>query len=42
MFFGDKIYPGGNDYALAIQNKITKYYQVNNYNETIKILESYL
>ena len=43
IFFGDKIYPGGNDYPLAIQKEINKYHQVNNYNETIQIiLDKYL
>ena len=40
-FFGDKIYPGGNDYALAkkLDNKKNMVYSVKSYLETKKILK---
>lgn len=37
-FFGDKCYPGGNDYEIFESNKTTSY-SVNNYKETIKFLQ---
>lgn len=36
VFFGDKIYPGGNDYTIA--QHAAKYYQVSTWEETFEIL----
>lgn len=38
IFFGDKCYEGGNDYSLA--QKVDTFWQVNNWEETYKILIS--
>ena len=37
VFFGDKIYPGGNDYTIA--NFATTYYNVSSWEETFEILK---
>lgn len=38
-FFGDKTYLGGNDYEIYIDKRVNAY-SVNNFNETIQILEN--
>jgi phosphomannomutase len=38
-FFGDKIYPGGNDYPLAIRKEITKYFQTSGPDYTYNLLD---
>jgi hypothetical protein len=37
VFFGDKIYPGGNDYTIA--QHATKYYNVSTWEETFELLK---
>jgi phosphomannomutase len=37
VFFGDKIYPGGNDYTIA--QRAIKYYNVSTWEETFEILK---
>jgi phosphomannomutase len=40
-FIGDKIYPGGNDYPLAIHKGIAKYYQTYGPEHTCKIIDNF-
>ena len=42
IFFGDKIYEGGNDYDIAIDKRVSKYFKVSNPNHTIELLAEYL
>lgn len=42
IFFGDKIYEGGNDYEIAIDSRVTKYYKTESPSETIKLINEAL
>ena len=40
IYMGDRIHPHGNDYAIAMDHRITKYYNVSSLNETEDILNN--
>ena len=39
IYFGDKICPHGNDYDIAMHKNVKKYHKVNEYQDTMKILQ---
>ena len=40
IYIGDKIHPYGNDYSIAMDKRITKYYNVSSIHNTLDILNS--
>lgn len=41
-FFGDKIYPYGNDYEVAVDSRVKEFFDVKDINDTMKKLDKFL